>query len=47
MVDTSEDLRTWKRAQTTMIEGGAPYRVKLPDSTTGKLFLRASLMKAK
>ncbi len=47
MVDTSEDLQNWKRSLTTMIDASAPYRAKLPDSATGKLFLRASLLKAK
>ena len=47
MVDTSEDLRTWKRSLTTMVDGAAPFRFDWPRSASGKLFLRSSLMKAK
>ena len=44
-VDVSENLEHWERLVTSMVAGGSTTQFELPPSESGKLFLRASLLK--
>lgn len=46
-VDVSENLEHWERLVTSMVAGGSTTQFELPPSESGKLFLRASLLKEK
>ncbi len=44
-VDVSENLEHWERLVTAMVAGGSTTQFELPPSESGKLFLRARLLK--